>query len=38
MLTLEELKNLILDTDIRRTKEAMKEVEQAFIDSKRLEV
>jgi hypothetical protein len=29
---------MILDTDIRKTKEAMKEVDQAFLDAKRLEV
>lgn len=28
----------MMDTDIRKTKEAMKEVDQAFLDSKRLEI
>jgi hypothetical protein len=29
---------MMLDSDIRKTKEAMKEVDQAFLDAKRLEV
>ena len=28
----------MMDADIRKTKEGMKEVDQAFLDSKRLEV
>ena len=38
LLTLDEAKGMFLDTDIRKTKEAMKEVEQAFLDVKRLPI
>lgn len=38
LMTLEELKGIFVDCDIKRTKEAAKDVEVPFLDSKRLEV
>ena len=38
LLTLDELKTMCLDADIRGTKEAMKEIEHAFIEAKRLPI
>lgn len=38
LMILEEFRSIFIDTDIKRTKEAMKDVEICFLESKRLEV